>query len=275
MRKTLLFLMLLYTGIGNASDAPILSSPCPGLVSSHDVDKFESALVVTDNDFASVEDCEQLGGFFLDSSMNNNYTLDHAAVAAIVDSIWQPRNEEAPFLLVEAILSWVKGLGLEQHAESLNDFISEYMPAEESIRLFFTIIIWLIVIATCVLILHEFYRAGMLKLPSLQRTQANGEKLKIRPLLSWEGVLILPLREQISALLRYSIEHLEGMNLIPSSSSYTNWELITYLEKSDIKKASLLRAQIDLTEPVVYGDEPVLEDRVAACRVKARSLSDA
>ena len=275
MRNTLFLLMLLYAGISNASDELMETSPCPGLVSSYDVENFEHALVVTDTDFTSVEDCEQLGRFYFHPSHFIDYSLDYAQLGTIVDEIWQPVNEETPFLLMEAILSWMKGLGLEQHAESFRDFVDEYMPAEESVQLFFTIIIWLIVCGTVILVVHEFYRAGMLKLPRFQGLQRGDARAEIKPAWQWEAILVLPLREQISALLQYSIEHLVNENLVPASSCYTNRELIAYLEKSDSHKASLLREQIDLTEPVVYGDEQVSEQQVLACRTRSRDLSDA
>jgi len=272
MRKTLFLLMLLYAGIGNASDELMETSPCPGLVSSYDVEKFEHALVVTDTDFASIEDCELLGSFYFHPSRLRDYSPDYAQLEAIVDAIWQPVNEESPFLLMEALLSWMKALGLEQHAESFRDFVNEYMPAEESVQLFFTILIWLIVCGTVILVIHEFYRAGMLRLPGFQRLQRSDTKAEVRPAWQWEAILALPLREQISALLQYSIQHLAKENLVPASNSFTNHELIAYLEKSDLQKADLLREQIDLTEPVVYGDESVSEQQLVACRRLTRIL---
>jgi len=275
MRNTLYLLMLLYAGISSASDEPMETSPCPGLVSSYDVEKFERALVVTDLDFASTEDCEQLGSFYFHPYRFRGYSPDYTRLGTIVDEIWHPVNEETPFLLMEALLSWMKGLGLEQHAESFRDFINEFMPAEESVQLFFTIVIWLIVCGTVILVVHEFYRAGMLRLPEFQRLQGERTAAGIRPARQWEAILAMPLREQISALLQYSIEHLVHENLLPASCSFTNRELIAYLEKSDSHKASLLREQIDLTEPVVYGDKRVLEQQLVACRNLTRGLCDA
>jgi len=273
MHKVLFVLMLLYAGIGNASDELMQASPCPGLVSSYDVEKFERALVVTDTDFTSVEDCEQLGSFYFHPSRLPDYSLNYDQLGAIVDTIWQPVNEESPFLLMEAILSWMKALGFDQHAESFRDFVNEYMPAEESIQLFFTIVIWLIVCGMVILVVYEFYRAGMLTLPRFHALQAEGARAEIKPARQWEAIVALPLREQISALLQYSIEHLVNKDLVPASSSFTNRELIAYLEKSDSHKAGLLREQIDLTEPVVYGDEGVSEQQLVACRSLSRGLT--
>lgn len=275
MRTTLFLLMLLYAGISNASDEQMEASPCPGLVSSYDVEKFEHALVVTDSDFASIEDCEQLGRFYFQPSRFSSYSLDYSRLGSIVDEIWQPVNEETPFLLMEAFLSWMKGLGFDEHAELFKNFVEEYMPAEESVQLFFTVIIWLIVCGTIILVVHEFYRAGMLKLPRFQGQQGDGTGAEIKPVWQWETILALPLREQISALLKYSIDHLVNENLVPASSSFTNRELISYLEKSDSLRAGLLREQIDITEPVVYGDEQVSEQQLVACRIKTRGLCDA
>jgi hypothetical protein len=272
MRKTLFLLMLLYAGMSNASDELMQASPCPGLVSSYNVEKFEHALVVTDTDFTSIEDCELLGSFYFHPSMYLDYSPDYAQLGAIVDTVWQPVNEESPFLLMEAILSWMKALGLEQHADSFRDFVDEYMPAKESVQLFFTILIWLIVCGTVILVIHEFYRAGMLKLPRFHARQGEGARAEIKPTWQWEAILALPLREQISALLQYSIQHLAKEKLVPASSSFTNRELIAYLEKSDLQKAGLLREQIDLTEPVVYGDESVSEQQLVACRRLTRIL---
>ena len=169
----------------------------------------------------------------------------------------------------------MKGLGFERHAESFRDFINEYLPAGESIQFFFTILLWLIVIAALMLVLVEFYRAGMLRLPRYQHKVNDSQKHESKPGLEWEAVLAMPLRQQISALLRYSIEALAARKLIPAASSYTNRELVSCLEESDAYKVTSLREQIELTEPVVYGDEPVSEERIIACRARARDLSDA
>jgi len=276
MRNTLFLLMLIFAGISNASDELMQTSPCPGLVSSYAVEKFEHALVVTDTDFSSIEDCEQLGSFYFSRPGFTNNALDYSQLAVIIDEIWQPVNEEAPFLLMEALLSWMKGLGLEQHAESLRDFVNEYMPAQESVQLFFTIVIWLIVVGTVFLVVHEFYRAGMLKFPRFRgRPGDDNASTEPKPVWQWQDILALPLREQISALLQFSIQHLVNENLVPASSSFTNRELISYLEKSNVHKAGLLREQIELTEPVVYGDERVSEQQLIACRSKTRDLCDA
>ena len=275
MRIALFMLMLLYAGVGNADDELMETSPCPGLVASYDMEMFERLLVVTDTEFASIEDCEVLGEFYSDNSRLSDYSLDYSRLSAIVDETWQPVNEEAPFLLLEAILSWMKRLGFEEHAEAVRGFVNEYMPAQESIRLFFTIVIWFIIIGALVVVLYEFYRAGMLRMPRL-RGRINSARMPVnKPVMQWDVILALPLREQISALLQYSIEHLVARNLVPSSNSYTNRELISCLEKSDSRKAVLLREQIDLTEPVLYGNERVSEEQVIACRDKSRSLRDA
>ena len=275
MRNTLMMLLLIYAGITNASDEPMEASPCPGLVSSYDVEKFESALIITDTEFASIEDCEQLGRFYFHSKPSSSYTINLASIGAIVDEIWQPFNEEAPFVLMEALLSWLKGLGLESHAESLRDFIDEYMPASESVQIFFTVVIWLIVIATIGLIVHEFYRAGMLKLPRWRKHALMHETAAQAPVRQWQDILAMPLREQLAALLQFSIEQLVSAKLLPASRSYTNRELLAQLETADVGRANMLREQIDLTEPVIYGDEPVTEERVEACRKKSRGLGDA
>ena len=275
MRITLFLLMLIYAGIGNANEELMETSPCPGLVSSYDVEKFELALVVTDTEFTSIEDCEQLGRFYYNPHRPAAFAIDYSQLGTIVDEIWQPVNEEAPFVLLEAILSWMKGLGFEEHARSFRDFINEYMPAEESVQLFFTIVIWLVVIGTVILVLREFYLAGMLKFPRLQHRHGDIENNEIKPTWQWQTILALPLREQISALLQYSLEQLAARKLVPASHSFTNRELITFLEQSDAQKASLLREQINLTEPVIYGDEHVSEEQVMACRTKTRELIDA
>ena len=85
----------------------------------------------------------------------------------------------------------------------------------------------------------------------------------------------MPLREQLAALLQFSIEQLVAAKLLPASRSYTNRELLAQLETADVGRANMLREQIDLTEPVIYGDEPVTEERVEACRKKSRGLGDA
>jgi hypothetical protein len=275
MLRLLTSLILVFSGVSGANAQSMEASPCPGLVSSYDVENFERALVVTDTGFTSIEDCEQLGEFFFSPPAASRYTLNHARLGAIVDQIWQPVEEDASFLLYEAVLSWLKGLGFEQHAESLRNFIEENMPADESVQLFFTVVIWLIVIATLLLIVHEFYRAGMLRLPRRKRAAGGAPQSERKPGREWQEILALPMREQIGALLQYSLERLAEARLVSASSSFTNHELAAQLETTDAARAGVLRAQIDLTEPVIYGDDPATEERVTACRHKAEELSDA
>lgn len=270
-----LFLLLLFAGHGHASEELMQTSPCPGLVSSHDAEQFEQVLVVTDTDFASVEDCAQLGAFYFSPLRSMRYSLDHSRLDSIVDDIWQPVDEETPYLLLDAVLSWLKGLGLDEHADALRELIDRYRPADDSVQLFFTMIIWLIVIAVLLLVLHEFYRAGLLGLPRRRRKAQAQLKPALRPGLSWDSIQTLSLRAQIGALLQYSIEQLAANKLIPSASSYTNHELLACLAKTDAAKAALLHQQIELTEPVLYGDEPATETVVSACRAQSRDLSDA
>ncbi len=274
-RSALTLLMLLFSGISSASNEPLETSPCPGLVSSYDSEHFERVLVVTDADFASIEDCEQLGRFYFDPLRSSHYPLDFAQLGAIVDGIWQPVNEEAPFLVIEAFLSWLKGLGFDQHAESLKNFVDRYFPDGESVRLFFTIVIGLIVTAVVVLVAREFYRAGMFGLPRRRGHQKQHDGPGSEPGRPWQEILVLPLRAQIAALLQYSLERLAAAKLIPASQSHTNRELVASLAALNTEKARLLREQIELTEPVIYGDEPATETRVMACREKCEELRGA
>ena len=124
-------------------------------------------------------------------------------------------------------------------------------------------------------------RVDLVGLDLAHRAQAHagglddGKMPENKPVVQWDTIQALPLRKQISALLQYSIEYLVARSLVPSSNSYTNRELVSCLEKSDSRKAGLLREQIDLTEPVLYGDERVSEEQVIACRDKSRRLRDA
>ena len=274
MHKSMLFLLLL-AGVSNASEQQSSTSPCPGLVSSYPVDQFEQLLVVTDTDFSSIEDCEQLGHFFFEQPRYHHSSLDFSGLAAIVDDTWQPLNEEASFLLMDAILSWMRELGFEHHAESFKNFITEYLPAEESVRLLFTLVIWIILLSVVLLVVYELYRAGLLKLPYRPQKKKYQQLQEDKTALSWETIMDLPLRRQISALLNFSIEQLVNKNRIPSSFSLTNHELVSYLEKSDDRTASWLREQIEQTEPSVYGDVPVSEQRLIRCRSIAQRISDA
>jgi hypothetical protein len=275
MHKSMLFLLLLFAGVSNGSEQRLSTSPCQGLVSSYAIDQFEQLLVVTDKEFSSVEDCEQLGQFFFEQRRYRYHSLDYSGLAAIVDDTWQPANEDAPFLLMDAILSWMRELGFERHAESFKNFINEYLPAEDSVRLFFTLVIWMILLAVVLLVGYELYRAGLLKLPYRRQTQKDKQAQQNKAALSWEAITGLPLRRQIGALLQFSIERLVTKNLVPSSRSLTNHELVAYLEKSGDRTASLLREQIERTEPSVYGDVPVSEQLLVRCRAIARRISDA
>ena len=275
MRWTLTVLMLFYAGIGNATDQATETSPCPGLVSSYDTESFERLLVVTDAEFASIEDCELLGRFFFEPAQAFSRRLDFAQLGAIVDGIWRPANEETPRVLLEAMLSWLRGLGFDRHAASLREFIDTYLPAGESIRLFFTILIWLIVIATATIVARELYRAGLFKRHRRRGRHRHEPDAAGGAAWQWDEILSLPPREQVSVLLKYSLEQLAAAGRIPVSRSYTNRELVEHLQTCDARAAGLLRAQVEFTEPVIYGDERITAEHLAACRKCSRDLGDA
>lgn len=275
MRYWLFILLLGFAGTGIAGEEDE-ASPCPGLVSVYDYDRFEQVLVVTDEFFSSIEDCEMLAAFYsLQVSDQRRKTFDFSSVDDIVNATWLPLNEDSSFLFVDAVLSWLKNMGFEKHADSLQQFLTEYMPSQESIELFFRVFIWLMVLVAVILVLREFYLAGMLRLPQFsKRSKGEGRKYD-EPVLHWQQVLLLPLREQISALLNYSIECLAASNEIPSSKNYTNRELKAFLLRSDPVKAKLFQEQIQLSEPVLYGDEVVTDEVIRSCQLKAQGICDA
>ena len=275
MCRAAFFLMLVYASVSEASAEWIETSPCPGFVSSYDAATFETVLVVTDRNFASIEDCQRLGKFFFESPSREYLSLDFSRVAAIVDETWEPAGDETAFVLIDAILSWLKGTGLEQHAEAIKDFIDDHLPEGAGLQLFFTIVLWLIIAGVVVLVLNEFYRAGLLQWPRIRRTAAQQREHDAEPGSSWQTMTALPLRQQAGALLQFSIDQLVRRGLIPSASSLTNHELLAHLERSDARKAGLLRHQIAQTEPVIYGDAAVSEECIQLCRSLAEGLNDA
>ena len=275
MRATLTMLMLFFAGIGSAADRSTEASPCPGLVSSYDTESFDQLLVVTDAEFASIEDCERLGRFYFNPAQASERSMDYAQLGAIVDAIWRPANEEAPNVLLEAFLSWLKALDFDEHTAALREFIGTYLPANESLQLFFNLLVWLIVLATAMLVVREFYRAGMFRVHRRRGRRAQDGEPARSTVQSWEAILALPAREQIGALLKYSLEQLAAAGKIPVSRSYTNRELVEHLVMRDAHKAGLLRQQVEVTEPVIYGDERATAERLAACRRYSRELAGA
>ena len=275
MRYWLFMLLLGLAGTGIASQEDE-TSPCQGLVSVHDTNQFEEFLIVTDEVFSSIEDCEMLAAFYnLEESDRSRVAFDFSSVDDIVNATWQPVNEDSSFLFMDAVLSWLKNLGFEKHADTVQDFFTDYMPSKESVELFFIIFICLIVLAVVFLVLREFYLAGMLRLPHFSKRPNTRIEKHSEPVLQWRQVLSLPIREQISALLRYSIECLVASNVIPASKSYTNRELKAHLLQSDPIKARLFQEQIQLTEPILYGDEAATDEMLKACQLKAQGICDA
>ena len=87
MRYWLFILLLALAGTAIAGEE-IETSPCPGLVSVYGNEQIESALVVTDDVFSSIEDCEMIAAFLTFKVSNRNHvTFDLSSVDDIVKNV--------------------------------------------------------------------------------------------------------------------------------------------------------------------------------------------
>ena len=251
-----------------------MALPCPdiaiGGAGSALSRSFNDALVVTDADFSSREDCQALAGFFQGKPLNgqagnalSGSGLDYSKLDALVEQVWQPEVHSDVSLFYRVILDWLKAFGLDVDSDAIKGFIQTYLPSAGSLMLFAKLAAGLLVVVLVIFLLRNYYRRGGF---SLRRRRANGnlaQPAQAGAILTPVSIIKLPLREQAAALLRYSIELLRRQQQIPLSACYTNHELLAYLADDDCQRAALLSRQIRLTEPVIYGDRPVTEAELA------------
>ena len=117
-----------------------MASPCPDITitpeSSVQGSLFDEALVTTDTDFTSREDCDMFASYFYETpDVNTNISespLLFSNLDVIVDSVWKPEEEQGFALMFQAVFNWLKSFGLNVDTSALQ----EYLPSGESVRLF-------------------------------------------------------------------------------------------------------------------------------------------
>ena len=241
-----------------------MALPCPDLENYPENTAqgsfFEEALVTTDTDFTSREDCDVLASYFYETSdVNTNiseFPMLFSDLDVIVDKIWKPEEEQGLTLLFQAVFDWLKSFGLNVDTSALQ----EYLPSIESVRLFTEISAGLILLLVFIFTIRGLYRAGVFKFSRKSQYEQDGVEQEDDSVPSFEPVDGLPLREQLGALLQRSILLLQKYNVVPVSACYTNHELVKYLGASKSALAKLLNRQVNLTEPVIYGVKPVTQE---------------
>ncbi len=244
-----------------------MASPCPGIEIHPDTavqgGLFDEALIATDTDFASNEDCDMIASYFFEASDANTNISESPLLSSnldvIVDSIWKPDQEQGLALMFKAAFNWLKSFGFNVDTSALQ----EYLPSNESIRLFTELSTGLILLLALVFIIRGLYRTGFFKFSQKPQSEDDGFKPENGNALSFEPVDGLPLREQLGALLQRSISLLRKHKAVPVSHSYTNHELIKYLDTSKSALATLLFRQVNITEPVIYGTQSVTQEVVS------------
>lgn len=215
---------------------------------------FDEALVTTDTDFTSREDCDMFASFYYQTPAGNadisESPLLFSNLDVIVDSVWKPEEEQGIALMFQAVFNWLKSFGLNVDTSALQ----EYLPSGESVRLFTEISAGLLLLLVLVFTLRGLYRAGFFKFSRISRSEQDEFKPEDDSVLPFDG---LPLREQLAALLQRSISSLRRYNIVPVSASYTNHELVDHLDASNSAVAKILVRQVNLTEPVIYGARSV------------------
>ncbi|RKZ68557.1 MAG: hypothetical protein DRQ44_04245 [Gammaproteobacteria bacterium] len=246
-----------------------MASPCPDIETypennvqggAFDDALFDGALVVTDTDFTSVEDCRVFASYFYETSDVSatipEFSLLSSDLDVIVDKIWQPEEEQGFTLMFQAVFDWLKSFGLNVDTSALQ----EYLPSSESVRLFTEISAGLILLLALIFSIRGLYRAGVFKFSRKVRTEQDGLQPESEGVPSVVSVDGLPLRDQLAVLLKRSISLLRKYRVIPVSSSYTNHELIDYLDVSKSPLAKLLVRQVGIAEPVIYGAKSVTQE---------------
>lgn len=241
-----------------------MATPCPDITitpeSSVQGSLFDEALVTTDTDFTSREDCDMFASYFYETpDVNTNISespLLFSNLDVIVDSVWKPEEEQGFALMFQAVFNWLKSFGLNVDTSALQ----EYLPSGESVRLFTEISAGLLLLLALVFTLRGLYRAGFFKFSRISQSEQDEFKPEDDSVLPFEPVDGLPLREQLAALLQRSISSLRRYNIVPVSASYTNHELVDHLDASNSAVAKILVRQVNLTEPVIYGARSVTRE---------------
>lgn len=241
-----------------------MALPCPDIIigseNSAQGQLFNEALIVTDTDFTSHEDCDVFASYFYqvtDANTNiSEFPLLFSNLDAIVDTIWKPEEVQGLNLMFQAIINWLKSIGLDVDT----NVWGQYLPSGESIRLFAELSVSLILLLVFIFAIRGFYSAGLFKFPQIFKFKQDELQSKNGNFLPPASIDELPLRQQLAVLLQRSILILKKYHVIPVSTCYTNHELINYIDVSKSQAASLLGRQVKLTEPVIYGNRPATQE---------------
>jgi len=234
-------------------------SPCPdirrGSENSVQNQSFDDALIVTDADFSSVEDCDAFSSYFFghaDVAKDiSEVSVVFSQLDDIVSKLWMPEKEQGLSPVFQAILNWLEKMGMDVDTRALQEFL----PSTESMRLFLELSASLILLLAVAFVIRGLFSAGYLKFPKMFKDQvtrlATDDELPV-PIESVDG---MTLRDQLGVLLQRSINMLRQYKIIPVSTCYTNNELIRHMGVNNSNAAQLLMKQVSLVEPIIYGTQ--------------------
>lgn len=203
---------------------------------------FNDALVITDPDFTSREDCNALAGFFQSGESLKGVSgsaFDYSGLDSLADSVWHPEPESAINQLFQSALSWLQSLGLDISSDKFDGLFQQYLLSLDLIQLFLSVFSWFILLVAVYYVSRYFYRQHLLRAKQNRRETSNVNHLKSCDSLTTDAIGKLPCHEQAGALLQHTIRFLQSRDAIPLSGCYINHELLHFLGKENSPVASL------------------------------------
>lgn len=199
-------------------------------------------------------------------SMNaGNWQLDHAGLNKLLDEVYVPETKpEEVKSFIDVFWDWVREK-LREYFEGDNWFTRTFdikpEPGDEFFEGLKNTTIVILVVFILYIIINELYAANISKFFKRRRMQkstaADRFSTSNNALHNLNDILQLPLRQQVPALLRYSLQVLISKGIIPRRYSLTNREFLELTRQHAPEISRDLEIIINSSDRVLYGNKSI------------------
>ena len=266
-------------------DAPLaLDSVCPQLDSQLDKQVFTrlQPSLQTETTFRQLHDAQRSLASFAPAAPGSRYRFDHSRLAELLEEVYEPETRPEPSSnFIDKFWSWVD--------EKLRDYFDDEdnwltrnfnITPEKDSGLFKGIVYTLVVILIVTIlyiIINELRAANVLSLFKRRHRRrihkpAGNQSVPATSFRHLADIGGLPLNQQASALLGYTIQFLIERQLLPRQYSLTNREFLAVLTDRLPGAAASFEKLVSTGEQVIYGKRDLPAESAALLFEQVRHI---
>lgn len=194
-----------------------------------------------------------------------NWQFDHAGLSKLLDEVYEPiAKPEEINNFVDVFWKWIEQklreyLGEDNWFTRTFDFDIE--PGDDLFSGLKNLLIAMLVVMILYIIINELYAANIRQYFSRRKAAKTSVQKQLerhnKAPTGLNDIIQLPLRQQVPALLRYSLQVLIKKGVIPNRYSLTNQEFLKITKKHAPEISRDLGMIITSSDKVLYGNKSI------------------